>query len=51
MRVTATDGAGNATSLTRTIVVGPAAVQDSTAPVLSGARLSPGRLPTGEGPG
>ncbi len=49
VRVTATDGAGNSTTLTRTIVVGPAAGQDSTAPVLSGARLSPGRLPTGEG--
>ena len=49
VRVTATDGAGNTTTLTRTIVVGPAAGPDSTAPVLSGARLSPGRLPTGEG--
>ena len=48
VRVTATDRAGNTTSATRTITVGPAAT-DTTAPVLSGARLRPGDLPTGEG--
>ena len=46
-RATATDGAGNSTSVTRTITVGPA--RDTTAPVLSGARLKPGALPTGVG--
>ena len=49
VRVTATDLAGNATSLTRTISVEPPAVHDTTAPILTGARLKPGRLPTGEG--
>ena len=44
VRVTATDAVGNARSLTRTITV-----TDATAPVLSGARLRPGLLPTGEG--
>lgn len=48
VRVTATDGAGNTTSMTRTISVDPAG-HDTTAPVLTGARLMPGRLPTGEG--
>ena len=37
VRVTATDRAGNTTSMTRTISVGPAA-PDTTAPVLTGAR-------------
>ena len=50
VRVTATDGAGNSTSVTRTIVVGPAAV-DSTAPVLSGARLRRGCCRPVRGPG
>ena len=49
VRVTATDGSGNATTLTRTITVASALVKDATAPVLSGARLKPGRLPTGVG--
>ena len=49
VRVTATDGAGNASSRTRTIVVGPAAGTDGSAPVLTAARLKPGLLPTGHG--
>ena len=53
VRVTATDGSGNATSLTRTVnvtVVPPGApVGDRTPPVLSRARLAPDLLPTGHG--
>ena len=44
VRVTATDAVGNASTLTRTVTV-----TDATAPVLSGARLRPGLLPTGVG--
>ena len=47
VHVTATDAAGNATTATRSITV--AAVNDATAPLLARARLTPGRLPTGEG--
>ena len=45
--VTATDAVGNATTLTRTVVV--ASAKDTTAPVLSKARLRPDALPTGHG--
>ena len=49
VKVTATDAVGNATTLTRTVTVASAPAKDATAPVLSGARLKPGRLPTGVG--
>src|SRR5215211_2001398 len=51
VRVTATDGAGNVTTRTATITVSPSssAVRDITGPVLTGARLRPGDLPTGDG--
>ncbi len=53
VRVTATDGSGNATSLTRTVTVAAvppgAPVGDRTPPVLSRARLAPDLLPTGHG--
>ena len=45
--VTATDAAGNATTVTRSITV--TAVNDTAAPLLTRAKLTPGRLPTGEG--
>ena len=53
VRVTATDGSGNATTLTRTVNVAAvpqaAPVGDRTPPVLSRARLAPDLLPTGHG--
>ena len=55
VRVTATDAAGNTAALTLTIAIGPAplpgppAAGDSTAPVLSGARLKPKVLAPGHG--
>ena len=52
VRVTATDGSGNATTLTRTVLVTQAAAApagDRTPPVLSRARLAPDLLPTGHG--
>ena len=53
VRVTATDGSGNTTTLTRTVTVAAvpsvAPVGDRTPPVLSRARLAPDLLPTGHG--
>ena len=54
--VTATDAVGNTSTASRSVsVVAPAAppppppAGDTTAPVLTGAKLKPKRLPTGEG--
>ena len=50
VRVTATDGSGNATTLTRTVnVASVCPAGDHTPPVLSRVRLVPDLLPTGHG--
>ena len=56
VKVTATDDAGNATSLVRTVIavaavvpVVPGGPTDTLAPVLTRARLKPALLPTGTG--
>ncbi len=53
VRVTATDGSGNVTTLERTVTVAAAPpvppVGDRTPPVLSRVRLAPDLLPTGHG--
>lgn len=56
VKVTATDTAGNATALVRTVTAGatinpvaPVGPVDTLAPVLARARLKPAALPTGEG--
>ena len=48
--VTATDAVGNSSTATRQVSVGAAApAKDTTAPVLSRAKLKPKQLPTGKG--
>ena len=49
VHVTATDGVGNTTALTRQVSIVPAAPSDATPPVLRGAKLRPALLPTAGG--